>query len=275
MGDNYNIFAPPAKKAVPSTTTLVRKITMAGIIVIILGTVIGTIVYSIVSANKKKHTPDPVYTAMLSRTNDDDDDVNHAKDADAKIVHRLENQEATLSSMFEKTIGQMPPGSVAAEAYQKFEQDLSDASKQAQRVHRVLPNADTQQAELAEGFQIITEDERNKDEIKQLTKWQDHCKKSKSTNPLSDMDRQPLVESQGHGSLGCDINRHILKSFRGENVTKPVSSGRFTCFQDSSHRHHEEQVCQDAEMATFPIMCSATDGTPTGCIGQAEGFFNE
>lgn len=207
----------------------------------------------------------PVYTAMRARLDAAGSEVKQHVQAIVKEVVAPPAPEG-LQSQFGGLEGTLPPGSQAAEAYQKFERDVDTAHSLARRDEI---NVDS---ELAQGFEDITGETRDTEADKQLQKWKAHCSKNVSRG---DLERDTFVESKGHGSLGCDINRHILSSFRGEEVAKPVaSSGRFTCFQDSSHRHQRQEGPTPADMADFPIMDSAAEGTRVGDIGQ-DTFFTE
>ena len=206
----------------------------------------------------------PVYTAMRARLDATGETVQRQVEA-VKEVLAVAPQEG-LANQFGGLEGSLAPGSQAAEAYAKFEEDAGLAHSLARR-DEVAVDAD-----LAEGFENLTGEKRDGEADRQLQKWKAHCSKNLGR---SDMERETYVESKGHSSLGCDINRHILASFRGQEASKPApSSGRFTCFQDSSHRHQQQQAPSAAEMTEFPIMEDRAEGTQVGEIGQS-GFFNE
>lgn len=205
----------------------------------------------------------PVYTAMRAQFDRAEETVKHQ----VKAVKEALAPQDPLGDQFGALEGTLAPGSQAAEAYQKFEKDVSMAHSLARRDEIAVDG------DLASGFENIIGETRDGEADKQLQKWKAHCNKNVGRG---DMQRETVVESKGHGSLGCDINRHILSSFRGEDA-KPAaesSSERFTCFQDSSHRHQKQEGTAAADMSEFPIMDSSAEGTLVGEIGQS-GFFNE
>ena len=151
--------------------------------------------------------------------------------------------------------GDLAPGSRAAEAFKKFEEDTRAAKRMARRDSPEQERAaqDASAAELAAGFEKITAPARDQEAEKQLEKWKAHCNKRPSRG---DMERESFVEQKGHTSLGCDINCHILAALRGgEQEEKPHSSSTFTCFQDSSFR---------------PMY--NTETPPTGVLSESEQF---
>lgn len=192
----------------------------------------------------------------------------------------VEGQVTSLEGHFiqDAPIGKLPEGSKAQADYDKFEKEASMAHTLARRDGNEKLEFDES---LAQGFEIITDEKRDDEADKQLDKWKEHCTKNPSRG---DMERETIVEQKGHGSLGCDINRHILSSFRGADEKRTSSSsGSFACFQDSSHRHTEDaQLAQlallDTDMNTaFPMNEYNTMDTMDTMVTDNPNsrFFNE